>query len=149
MTFSEAVKTCLIQKSFTFSGRASRSEYWWFCLFLLIVSYILQRMGTIGSILNCFIWIPQIPVASRRLHDSNLSGWFQLLPLGVMGFSFLFLFGMKPTAWGICFLAGAAIGVYLYSRKGTPEPNRFGEVPESSQTGTGTNIPPPSSPSSS
>lgn len=33
MTFVDSIRTCLRQKPLTISGRAARSEYWWFCLF--------------------------------------------------------------------------------------------------------------------
>lgn len=39
MTFKASVKTCF-RKFATFQGRASRSEYWWFFLFMLIVIYL-------------------------------------------------------------------------------------------------------------
>ena len=39
MSFTEAVRTC-ISKYATFDGRATRSEFWWFYLFIVIVSAI-------------------------------------------------------------------------------------------------------------
>ena len=39
MTFPTAIRTCL-RKYFTFSGRASRSEYWWFALAVIVGSFI-------------------------------------------------------------------------------------------------------------
>ena len=45
MTFSDAVRTCLKVKYATFQGRASRSEYWWFMLFIYGVSLILGGLA--------------------------------------------------------------------------------------------------------
>ncbi len=41
MTFIKSVKTCFIKKTFTFKGRASRSEFWWFTLFFYIACFVL------------------------------------------------------------------------------------------------------------
>ena len=74
--------TSVLRHYATFSGRASRSEYWWFHLavwlsfVLLIVPYIgilIYVVIILGSI------IPSVAVSARRLHDSNKSGWYQLL----------------------------------------------------------------------
>ena len=89
MTFSEAVKTCLTQKYFKISGRATRSEYWWFQLFIALVGAILAfSMAIIGGedflfgvvgLFYLFIIVPSICVLVRRLHDAGFSGWFALL----------------------------------------------------------------------
>ncbi|GAB3256881.1 DUF805 domain-containing protein [Arthrobacter pigmenti] len=100
-SFSTAVKR-FFQKYATFSGRASRSEYWWFMLFNFIVImalYIVTMMllfssidpvtGEPGmafilplilmSIYSLAVIIPGIAITVRRLHDGNFSGWFWLL----------------------------------------------------------------------
>ena len=46
MGFFDAVKTCFL-KYVTFSGRASRSEYWWFFLFCLICQIIASILDTL------------------------------------------------------------------------------------------------------
>ncbi|AQS41656.1 MAG: Hypothetical protein BHV28_09600 [Candidatus Tokpelaia hoelldobleri] len=103
MGFQKAVSTCLKKKYATFSGRASRSEYWWFFLFnalIFAVFYIIMLLAgamfiTSGQhepstglmifsgifMLLAFIFfvgliIPNISVTVRRLHDRNLSGWW-------------------------------------------------------------------------
>lgn len=45
MDFGTAVRTCLFEKYATFSGRASRPEYWWFVLFVFGVSLVLRLVG--------------------------------------------------------------------------------------------------------
>jgi uncharacterized membrane protein YhaH (DUF805 family) len=97
MGFGQAVLTGLT-KYFTFAGRAPRSEYWYFYLFFLIaiiVGVVLdQAVGTasldengeydggpIAVIAVLGLFIPQISVAVRRLHDLNRSGWWLWLSL--------------------------------------------------------------------
>lgn len=71
----------------TFSGRARRSEYWFFFLFNAIISVLLNIVGTfldlpiLGSIYSLGILIPSIAVGIRRMHDVNKSGWFLLIPI--------------------------------------------------------------------
>ncbi len=72
MTFVESIKTCF-SKYATFSGRATRSEFWWFWVFTLIASFI--------PLLNLAVIIPAIAVGVRRLHDIGKSGWYMLLAL--------------------------------------------------------------------
>ena len=94
MNFQNAITTCLKKKYANFSGRASRSEFWYFYLFTYSIYAILIISGI--YIASIFFWIlggfflvtfvPFIAVIARRLHDVNKSGWFQILPLP---FSFL------------------------------------------------------------
>ena len=93
MTFQESIKVCL-SKYADFSGRASRSEYWWFMLFLVLVSAgasmispVLSGLFSLGTLL------PALAAATRRLHDTNRSGWWQLITLvPVIGFIILLIF---------------------------------------------------------
>ncbi len=71
----------------TFTGRARRAEYWMFCLTNFVIATLI---GLIGFILNTdilstlyglFVFIPNIAVAVRRLHDIGKSGWFYLVAL--------------------------------------------------------------------
>ena len=88
MNFTESIKTCLTKKYLSFSGRASRSEFWFFYLFVL-VGYIIcftlimavsfKLFWLMGAFMLGII-IPGLAVTARRLHDINKSGWFQLLP---------------------------------------------------------------------
>jgi uncharacterized membrane protein YhaH (DUF805 family) len=81
MTFTESVKTCFTKYA-DFNGRASRSEYWWFVLFVFVVGVILSVISRpLGSVFYLAILIPHIAVAARRLHDTNRSGWMQLISL--------------------------------------------------------------------
>lgn len=135
MGFKEAIETVLKQKYATFSGRASRSEYWWFVLFIMIVALVLSGIMMIGmnfttgemgalamiaaGLLGIFylgVLIPSIAVAVRRLHDRNMSGWWYL---GFIALSFIPLVG---------FVASIAMLV-IFCLKGTDGDNRFGPDP--------------------
>lgn len=81
MTFNESVQTCF-QKYAEFRGRASRSEFWWWALFNLIATVCLgiidERLSIAFTVATL---LPYLAVTSRRLHDTNRSGWAQLVGL--------------------------------------------------------------------
>ena len=111
MNFIESIQTCY-KKFFDFSGRASKSEYWWFQLYGIIIyslMFIFQGdLVLIFSILSIANSIPLWAAAVRRLHDTDKSGWFVLLAfIPIIGFFVIFLligdsskgknrFGAKP-----------------------------------------------------
>ena len=90
MGFVEAVRTCLAKYA-TFSGRASRSEFWWFALFhaLVLVAIaviaavsamsdvqrVAQAVGVAGAVVYIALILPMLAATIRRLHDRNRSGW--------------------------------------------------------------------------
>ncbi len=92
MTFLESVTTCF-RKYVTFSGRAARSEFWWFFLFNMIANAVLSRAdgslfssgfdnaGPLASFYSAIIFIPTLAVQVRRLHDLDKSGWWYLIIL--------------------------------------------------------------------
>jgi uncharacterized membrane protein YhaH (DUF805 family) len=81
MTFTESIKTCF-SKYADFNGRASRSEYWWFVLFIVLVGLASSVISDVISLLFYLATlVPSIAAAARRLHDTNRSGWFQLIAL--------------------------------------------------------------------
>ena len=81
MTFVESIKHCLKQYA-TFSGRASRSEFWWFVLFQLLVTAGGQLISQVlGGLLSLALLLPILAVTARRLHDIGKSGWLQLLAI--------------------------------------------------------------------
>jgi len=155
MGFITSIKTCF-KKYFDFSGRARRSEYWWFYLFTIIGSIVLSIVdaalfglevaGTISPLSSLFglaVLIPTLSAAARRLHDINRSGWFQLLPLG----AFLLLIpavlfglaaggGESPIAFifaALFVLAIIVLAIILIVWLATDShfgPNRFGDNPK-------------------
>jgi uncharacterized membrane protein YhaH (DUF805 family) len=79
MTFLDAISTCF-KKYATFDGSAQRSEYWWFFLFCILASAILALFGnTVRAIFSVVTILPSLAVGARRLHDTDRSGWWQLL----------------------------------------------------------------------
>jgi len=78
-----SIKTCF-QKYATFTGVASRPEYWWFILFQYLV-YILSAILFKSPALTLLWWVgtllPMWSAGVRRLHDSGRSGWWLLLPI--------------------------------------------------------------------
>ena len=98
MDLITAIKTCF-KKYFVFNGRAKRSEYWWFFLFCILAGVASQLLdvvvlgqsfwvnyGPINTIVNLILIIPILSVGARRLHDTNRSGWWQLLILTIVGY---------------------------------------------------------------
>ena len=81
MTFQESITTCF-KKYADFSGRASRSEYWWFILFYFLASAACSMVSqTLGGLFSLAVLLPSLAAASRRLHDTNRSGWWQFIVL--------------------------------------------------------------------
>lgn len=79
MTLSDAVSTCF-KKYATFDGIAQRSEYWWFFLFCILASAILVLLGdAVRVVFSIATLLPSLAVGARRLHDTDRSGWWQLL----------------------------------------------------------------------
>ena len=140
MTFGQSIRTCLRYKYITFSGRASRSEYWWFNLFYWLVlvvpmmssfviipisgeselnstlSFVWIIIIAVGSLFSLVLILPGIAVAVRRLHDRDMSGWW---------FLGLVVASMIPF---VGFIASIAFLVIM-CLKGTDGPNRFGPDP--------------------
>ncbi|NDW53303.1 DUF805 domain-containing protein [Aliiroseovarius sp. PrR006] len=118
MDFQTSVRTCF-QKYVTFSGRASRSEFWWFTLFLVIGSFALtlvdimllgsETLSPLSSLFSLATFLPGLAVAVRRLHDRDRSGWWYLLIL-------------VP-------LIGIIVLIVWWASIGTDGPNRFGHDP--------------------
>jgi uncharacterized membrane protein YhaH (DUF805 family) len=143
MDFWTAVQTCFRQYA-TFAGRARRSEFWYFVLFLIlgaIVAAILDAAlgaedavgsGTLGLVFNLATLLPTVAATARRLHDTGRSGWWQA---AVIPPSILLGFGLGSESQALAALGGlATIGlgllilVWLILR-GTQGPNRFGPDP--------------------
>jgi uncharacterized membrane protein YhaH (DUF805 family) len=79
MTFIESVRTCFIKYA-DFSGCASRSEFWWWVLFEVIAQFALDIVSlNISLAFAVATLLPFTAVTTRRLHDTDKSGWFQLV----------------------------------------------------------------------
>ena len=109
MKMTEAVISVLTNWN-NFSGRACRSEYWYFSLAAGLVQLIISiietatgmvvestDMGILSIIFTLLILVPSISVASRRLQDRGLSGWWQLTYLTIIGIPVIVLLAMLPA----------------------------------------------------
>ncbi len=85
MPIVNAVKTCLAKYP-NFNGRALRTEYWWFFLAVLLGSAVASLIALrVYALFSLATLLPMIAVGARRLHDTNRSGWWQLLALVPFG----------------------------------------------------------------
>lgn len=98
-----------LKKYAVFEGRSRRSEFWYFCLFNFIISFILgiisgivgDNQGILGTIYFLAILIPALAVSARRLHDIGKSGWWILINLiPVVGFIWYIVLIVKDSAPG-------------------------------------------------
>ena len=102
MSFGDSVKNCLINNYAGFSGRASRSEYWFWVLFTILV-YIVTGITDgfvfgwdlgdpkwITDIISLFFILPGLSVFVRRLHDVGQSGWWILSSILILPILLLF-----------------------------------------------------------
>ena len=121
MSFTESVGTCF-SKYVVATGRASRSEYWWFQLFLVIIQFttifsdtllftdlvVEDGISPINTIASLAMFLPSMCAYIRRLHDVNRSGWWMFIALTCVG--------IIPLIIWVC-------------SKGTDGPNDFGDDP--------------------
>lgn len=97
MDFAQAIKSCLSQYA-TFTGRAPRSEFWWFVLFQLLVLLVSGFISEIVyAIAALALLLPILAVGARRLHDIGRSGWWQLLSLTGIGGLVLIYWWVQPS----------------------------------------------------
>jgi uncharacterized membrane protein YhaH (DUF805 family) len=117
MDFLQAVRSCL-KKYVTWEGRARRSEYWWFVLFLLILEVIAggtadtsgrDALYGIYFVVEALLFLPTLSATVRRLHDTDRSGaWILIAFLPICGSFFL---------------------LFMLLQRGTDGGNRFGNDP--------------------
>lgn len=122
MNFRIAIIKCFMLYAI-FSGRAKRAEFWWFFLFCMIVGLMgsvidaglgldaaIGGNGVFTTLIQLATFLPSIAVGSRRLHDTNRSGWWQLL-------------------WIVVFIGWIPLIIWLASTSKN-ENNRFGDEPK-------------------
>ena len=121
MNFRIAIIKCFMLYAI-FYGRAKRAEFWWFFLFCMIVGLMgsvidaalgldaaIGGNGVFTTLIQLATFLPSIAVGSRRLHDTNRSGWWQLL-------------------WIVVFIGWIPLIIWLASTSKN-ENNRFGDEP--------------------
>jgi uncharacterized membrane protein YhaH (DUF805 family) len=120
MTFTGAIGSCFRHYA-DFSGRASRTEFWYWALFSFLVSTGIDladflsyqshhlSAASLPSLITLLLFLPGLAVNVRRLHDLDKSGWWYFIILA-------------PLIGLIILLAWTAT-------RGTPGANRFGPAP--------------------
>ncbi len=98
MGFFEAIKTCF-NKFFTFHGRARRSEFWWWCLFVTIMNLIFIHQKVLSEIVYVILFFPSLSVAVRRLKDIGRSPAIIILVCVLNIFAFIVM--TLGLAWGV------------------------------------------------
>ena len=155
MNFIQAIIS-VIGKYAIFSGRASRSEFWYWKLFyyvVLVVPFALLSILSpffllLGLVIGSICSVPDWSVTARRLHDTDCSGWWQLtfvIPFFIIGL----LGGYIGVRWELdydyypgmaeqrLFVATIAAWLFFLSllllmllQDSIPEPNKYGDIPE-------------------
>ena len=110
----------------TFSGRATRAEFWWWFLFQSLFGLV-PFAGLVTIIPNC-------AVATRRLHDIGKSGWLQIIPWTIVVVSIALSFpvgdnGLLFIIGMIAFFASYVVLIVWLVRKGDEGSNKYGPDP--------------------
>ena len=138
-----------IQKYADFTGRASRPEYWWYTLAVVVVALVISLIenllgldkmvgpyGPLSLIMLVGLLLPGLAVTVRRLHDTNRSGWWILIavvPYAILGV----MMGMAASSgsmtglasaglFGIVALIGGVVLLVFMILAGTPGDNQYG-----------------------
>tara|TARA_X000000368_G_scaffold390223_1_gene353263 strand:+ start:171 stop:542 length:372 start_codon:yes stop_codon:yes gene_type:complete len=110
MNMKEAIVSVLTNWN-NFSGRACRSEFWYFVLAAFLVSMAISiieiatgmvdiesaEMGILSLIFTLLLFVPSLSVTARRLQDRGWSGWWQLLYLTIVGFLVIIVLNILPA----------------------------------------------------
>ena len=123
MQFQDAIRSGF-RNYVTFSGRTSRSEFWYWTLFALLVAiassiidhtiFPFASTGPIEGLTSLVLFLPGLAVSIRRLHDIDRTGWWWLIAFTVIGVILLLVWaGTRGTAganrYGDDPLAGGAV----------------------------------------
>lgn len=151
MNFQNSISTCF-SKIFDFGGRASRSEFWWFVLFVFalgsVASYFMvnsyqsnpnnwfrkDNSGKIVDTVTFLIYLLVLSAACRRLHDIGKSGWWlSIVIVPTFASSLLSLItdsvdlNLLKLGVGLCVLAGSILLFIWLVKRSSPEKNRYGD----------------------
>ncbi|MEI9902851.1 MAG: DUF805 domain-containing protein [Asticcacaulis sp.] len=120
MTFVQAIQSGFKNYA-NFATRSSRSEYWWWFLFYVLVMAVPETLANgeitsghmglftgLSNLIGLALLLPNLGVAVRRLHDTGRSGWWVLIALTIIGIIFLIIWYCQP---------------------GKPETNKYGSNP--------------------
>jgi uncharacterized membrane protein YhaH (DUF805 family) len=102
MDFVSSVKRNMTTAAYAqFTGRASRSEYWWFYLFTVLVTAAADTLGgTVGNLASLAFFLPGLALLVRRLHDVGRSGWWFLIVFTIIGIPVVLYWLVKDSDAG-------------------------------------------------
>ena len=130
MKFLQSIKNTYSQYV-SFSGRATKSEFWFFVLFYYSTIFLLTFSMLFFNVGKEIMWLiyafslgsllPYLGVAIRRLHDSNKSAWYILLPVTPSIVSRL-----EGFEW--VSMVSLAVSILLFSLPNDPKKNKYGPV---------------------
>lgn len=82
MQIQESVEICVTKKYADFAGSATRSEYWWFVLFLVVINALLGIAAeALAGAFALAMLVPYVAVGTRRLRDTGRSPWWWAIGL--------------------------------------------------------------------
>ena len=140
MTFVQAIKS-VFSKYATFSGRARRSEYWYFYLFNVIVGVIVEIaalvapfLSYVGIVYSLATFVPGLAVCWRRLHDIGRSGVWVVVLCGLSAVNAAVGIAFQPNILTGA-LGGANIGLLVIvfvwlCKNSAPGENQYGPNPK-------------------
>lgn len=141
MSFTQASRA-FFARYFDYSGRSSRSEYWYAVLFLALASAACSIVdAAIGkpvfsALFNLLIFLPNISLTVRRLHDTGRSGWWLLAPFFPAFVSAFILVVAGEQAGALVAGVGVFVGLgtivtllVWFCRASSPGDNRYGPNP--------------------
>lgn len=149
ISFPQALKICIIKKPFNWKDRASRSEFWWFFLFINLFSILISPLAEQYKVMNIIMGVSSIPllwlhtmVSIRRLHDLNKSAWWLFAPYLYLLLAIIIL-ALTVDPWAdekspvhiVLILGVFAVLIYFlvllcwFCKRGTVGANRFGPDP--------------------
>ncbi len=147
LSFEDAVSVCL-RRYADFSGRARRSEFWWFWLFNTLASVMALLLdnlafeapafgssssefytpGVFGFLVSLVLFLPFTAASVRRLHDTDRSGWW--VAAFISGkVAFLLSVNAMAALPALILLAGMIVFFVWLATHGTIGANRFGADP--------------------
>ena len=136
MNFPQSVITCL-KKYLVFKGRASRSEWWYFFLFFMLVGFVGGFMigmnptnETVIYIIFAAFYIPALTVTVRRFHDFGVSGWMYFAFVVPLVISDFIIRDVQPLLSTILDLGTLLVFFVYVSKRPSKGKNKFGSVPK-------------------
>lgn len=110
MTFTQSVKSVICKNYANFSGRASRSEFWWFFLFTFLIGLAFELVfgfdvqdwpvgiTSVYGLISLALIIPSIAVQIRRLHDIGKGGgWIFIVLVPLIGVIWYLVLMLTPS----------------------------------------------------